>query len=160
MCKIYLKAYQYIFEFSVILQIWYGTGSCNSPLGKTMHDDVIKREHFPRYWPFVRGIHRHKGQWRRALMFSFICVWIDNWVKNHEADDLRRYCAHYDVTVMINLPWKINIEAADDLEKEGPSAVRASAAMSLRWRHNAHDGVSNHLPHDCLLNRLFGRRSK
>ena len=39
------------------------------------HHDVIKWKHFPRYWPFVRGIHRspvdcpHKGQWRRALMF-------------------------------------------------------------------------------------------
>ena len=22
------------------------------------HDDVIKWEHFPRYWPFLRGIHR------------------------------------------------------------------------------------------------------
>ena len=30
----------------------------------------------------------------------------------------------------------------------------------LRWCHNGHDGVSNHQPHDCLLNRLFGRRSK
>ena len=42
------------------------------------HDDVIKWKHFPRYWPFVRGIHRspvnspHKGQWRGALMFSLI----------------------------------------------------------------------------------------
>ena len=33
-----------------------------------IHDDVIKWKHFPRYWPFVRGIHRspvnspHKGQ--------------------------------------------------------------------------------------------------
>ena len=41
------------------------------------HDDVIKWKHFPRYWPFVRGIHRspvnspHKGQWRRASMFFF-----------------------------------------------------------------------------------------
>ena len=49
---------------------------------KLCHDDVIKWKHFPRYWPFVRGIHRspvnspHKGQWRRALMFSLICVWI------------------------------------------------------------------------------------
>ena len=40
------------------------------------HDDVIKWKHFPRYWPFVRGIHRwpvnspHKGQWRGALTFS------------------------------------------------------------------------------------------
>ena len=31
---------------------------------------------------------------------------------------------------------------------------------SLRWRHNGCDSVSNHQPHDCLLNRLFGRRSK
>ena len=47
---------------------------------KQIHDDVIKWEHFPRYWPFVRGIHRspvnspHKGQWRGALMLSLICA--------------------------------------------------------------------------------------
>ena len=32
--------------------------------------------------------------------------------------------------------------------------------MSLRWRHYERDDVSNHEPHDCLLNRLFRRRSK
>ena len=37
---------------------------------RIIHDDVIKWKHFPRHWPFVRGIHRwpmnspHKGQWR------------------------------------------------------------------------------------------------
>ena len=31
---------------------------------------------------------------------------------------------------------------------------------SLRWRHNGHSGVSNHQPHHCLLNCLFGCRSK
>ena len=30
----------------------------------------------------------------------------------------------------------------------------------LRWRHNELAGVSDHQPNDCLLNRLFGRRSK
>ena len=70
------------------------------------HDDVIKWKHFQRYWPFVRGIHRspmnspHKGQWRRAFMFSLICAWINRGVNNHEAGDLRRYRAHYDVIVM------------------------------------------------------------
>ena len=40
-----------------------------------VNDDVIKSERFPRYWGFVRGIHRspvnspQKGRWRRALMF-------------------------------------------------------------------------------------------
>ena len=32
--------------------------------------------------------------------------------------------------------------------------------ITLHWRHNDHDGVSNHQPHGCLLNRLFRRRSK
>ena len=67
----------------------------------------MKWKHFPRYWPFVRGIHRspvnspHKGQWRRTLMFSLICVWINGWVNNHEAGDLRRHRSHYDVIVMV-----------------------------------------------------------
>ena len=70
------------------------------------HDDVIKWKHFPRYWSFVPEIHRsaanspHKGQCRGALMFSLICVWINGWVNNGEAGDLRRYRAHYDVTVI------------------------------------------------------------
>ena len=43
---------------------------------------------------------RNKGQWRRALIFSLICVWINCWVCNGEAGDLRRHLDHYDVSVM------------------------------------------------------------
>ena len=43
----------------------------------------------------------HKGQWRGALMFSLICVWINGWVNNREAGDLRRHRTHYDVIVML-----------------------------------------------------------
>ena len=32
-------------------------------------------------------------------------------------------------------------------------------AVSLQWRDDKRDGVSNHQPHDCLLNRLFRPRS-
>ena len=42
----------------------------------------------------------HKGQWRRALMFYFICAWINDWVNNREAGDLRRHRGHYDVNMM------------------------------------------------------------
>ena len=42
----------------------------------------------------------HKGQWRRALMFSLICSWINDWVNNREAGDLRHNRGHYDVNVM------------------------------------------------------------
>ena len=40
------------------------------------------------------------NKWRGALMFSLICAWINGWVNNREAGDLRRYGAHYVVTVM------------------------------------------------------------
>ena len=39
-----------------------------------MHDDVIKWKHFPRYWPFLRGIHwspvnyQHKQMPSRSLL--------------------------------------------------------------------------------------------
>ena len=67
------------------------------------HDDVIKWKHFG--FTGLRGIHRspgnfpHKGQWRGALIF-FICAWINGWLNNREAADLRRHRAHYDATVM------------------------------------------------------------
>ena len=72
-----------------------------------LHDDVIKWKYFPHYWPFVQGIHRslmnspHRGQWRRALMFSLICARINGWVNNGEAGDLRRHRAHHDAIVMV-----------------------------------------------------------
>ena len=75
----------------------------------SLHDDVIKWKHFPHYWPLVWGIQRslvnspHKGQWHGALMFSFICTWINAQVNNREAGDLRHHHAHYDVIkVLVN----------------------------------------------------------
>ena len=67
----------------------------------------MKWKHFPRYLPFVRGIHRstvnspQKGQGRRSLMFSLIYARINGWVSNYEAGDLRRHCVHFDVILMI-----------------------------------------------------------
>ena len=88
---------------------------CNIPLnsifpqirgrnGINYHVDVIKWKYFPRYWPFVRGIHRwpvnspHNGQWCRASVYSLICAWTNGWVNNQDAGDLRRYRVHYDVS--------------------------------------------------------------
>ena len=76
--------------------------------------NMMTSSNFPRYWPFVRGIHRspvnspHKGQWRGAFMFSLICARINHWVNTHEAGGLRCYRAHYDVIVMMKTVavWK------------------------------------------------------
>ena len=64
----------------------------------------------------------HKGQWRGALMFSLICVWINGWVNNHEAGDLRRYRVRFDVIVM-----------------EGPAVF----SIHEIWWHTE-QGISNH----------------
>ena len=37
---------------------------------------------------------------------------------------------------------------------------QTTAKLSLEWRHNGHDGISNPQLHHCLLNRLFRHRSK
>ena len=82
------------------------SGRWTCPTNRVWHDDVIKWKYFPRYWPFVRGIHQspvnspHKGQWHGALMFSMICAWISGWVNTRKAANLRRHCSHYDVIVM------------------------------------------------------------
>ena len=75
------------------------------------HDDVIKWKHFPRYWPFVKGIHRspvdspNKGPWRGALMFSLMRAWTNGWANSRYPGDLRHHGAHCNVTEM---SWAIN----------------------------------------------------
>ena len=52
------------------------------------------------------GNSTYKGQWRGALMFSLICVWINGWANSRGAGDLRRHRAHYDVAVIYNWLWQ------------------------------------------------------
>ena len=77
--------------------VYFHDSWLSTHVGPVRHDDVIKWKHFPRYWPFVRGIHRslvnspHKGQWHGAVMVSLICAWINGWVNNREPGDFRRH---------------------------------------------------------------------
>ena len=40
------------------------------------------------------------------------------------------------------------------------SNIRRERKVTLQWRQNERNYVSNHQPHDCLINRSFRRRSK
>ena len=68
------------------------------------HDDVIKRKHFPRYWPFVGKIHRSicltKASDAELWCLLWSAPWINGWVNNREAGNLGSHCAYYDVIVM------------------------------------------------------------
>ena len=102
------------------------------------HDDVIKWKQFPRNWPFVWGIHRspvnspHKGQWLGALMFSLICVWINDWVNNRETGDLRRYRAHYDVIVMKSYT---NLDSSPPPLPSPPPPPPTTTAVTINNQH-------------------------
>ena len=99
-----------------------------------LHDDFIKWKHFPRYGPFVPGIHQspvyspQKGQWRGALMFSLICVWINGWVNNRGTGNLRRHRAHYDVIVMITV-WSGT--SSTDLKKYNSSNFDPAYGLTI-----------------------------
>ena len=55
--------------------------------------------------------------------------------------------------------WRCTADASYRFEAETKWS-RFCSDVSLQWRHNERDGVSNHQPHDCSLNRLFRRRSR
>ena len=51
--------------------------------------------------------------------------------------------------------WSISTFMSDETR-----ALQWIPKSALQWLRNERDGVSNHQPHHCLLNRLFRRRSK
>ena len=90
----------------------------------------------------MQGIHRspvnspHRVQWRRALMFTLIFAWTNNWVNNRDAGDLRHDRAHYDVTVMVR-DWALHGNVSDsNKQRSWWNLVNLSPIHALQWRHN------------------------
>ena len=119
MAKRLLKSVKRLQERPIILSPWPWRPSW-TPFWILKHDDVIKLIHFPRNWPFVRGIHRS---------FHMICVWTNGWVSNPDASDLKCRGAHYGVTVMKY--WKVN-------STYQPDVVDVTDVLSCRikWEKN------------------------
>ena len=94
----------------------------------------------------------------RTLTFSLFSACIGCWANSPFTGDLRRHYAH-----VMSLQ-RCTLTAQHRRQRSSySSSVCATVligAIALQWRHNGRDSVSNHLPHDCLLNRLFRRRSK
>ena len=66
----------------------------------------------------------------------------------------------------IKFDVKLYLISCNSITENGFAFITCKAILhdrklhSLQWRHNGCDGGSNHQPHNCLLNRLFGRTSK
>ena len=77
----------------------------------------------------------------------------------------RRVGFFINIHVIIDQLHRVKMVANDSLYEISVNNLlwiqeRSRISDTLRWRHNELDGVSDHQSHDCLLNRLFGRRSK
>ena len=111
-----------------------GVQTVNINITKTRN---IKWKHFPRYWPFVRGIHRSPVNSRTkasdaelCMMFSLICAWIKGWVNNREGGDLRLHRAHYDVAQMSGtFVWRVTGMFYSFCETLSGAFIRGSRAL-------------------------------
>ena len=95
-------------------------------------------------------------------MFRHVCVF------NSQGWPHIRILPYSIITIYINIYTALNekwcIRMSFEIEIIDLICINTSSNRwkdsALRWRHNERDGVSNHQPHDCLLNRLFRPRSK
>ena len=71
----------------------------------------------------VTGEFPTQRPWRGALMLSLNCAWINGWVNNREAGDLRGHCAHCDVIVMGNTVIALHYSDANASQIAGNSNV-------------------------------------
>ena len=84
-----------------------------------------------------------------CYMWNKICIWkmiIDDILFMFE--QFRLYLSGLNKVLYPHRPWY------------RPTNHHTGSLVPLQWRHNGRDGVSNHQPHDCLLNCLIRRRSK
>ena len=115
-----------------------------------------------------RWIPPHKGQWGGALMFSLIWAWINDWVNNREAGDLRHHRAHYDVIVMNKRQTILMITAfiiSASFDGNGPKHGNILIGFGfmthyLRESHAIHDLKHQYLPKSSIndTNRLVQER--
>ena len=81
----------------------------------------------------------------QSFDFSLICVWINGWIKNHEAGDLRRHSAHYDVTVMIEVA-----PAFTTYNPVSPTHTESYSQIHKKTNHQQNDPYSARTPGSTL----------
>ena len=85
-----------------------------------------------------------KCQWRGALKVYLICAWINDWINNREAGDLRRHCAFYEVIVILCL-WSIVEMKATAVHFAPTSRVSTSFPVGFKIRGGASYEKTEHI---------------
>ena len=117
----------------------------------TPHDVMIWKR-FLNYWPFVRESINFDFNINVCLLARTSC-WTIIWL----ASDFKCHATHVSLSIPVqNYPIQ---GKTTWLLIYGWNFEKHFHEM-LQWRHNKHDGASNHQRIDCLPNHLFRRRSK
>ena len=73
-----------------------------------------------------------QSQWRRALIFSLICAWLNGWVNICEAGDLRHHRAHYGIIVLLLAIWsRISIGNHSPINSLAPGKCSCNIELSI-----------------------------
>ena len=95
---------------------------------------------------------------------SSLYYFSDNWFYPDFSGYKKLRYRHHWVSICRRYGCKVSSKIYDCTRNHGEHRWEIKqgrySSFALRWRHNERDSVSNHQPHDCLLNRLFRRRSK
>ena len=87
-----------------------------------------------------------------AYLLSYIWIYSEKSQMSRFLQALCDWSGYWTFTAPTNATMHVYFPEFDSLVRY--------VIISLQWHHNDRGGVSDHQPHDCLLNRLFRRRSK
>ena len=111
----------------------------------------------------IQNFHSQKCLWKYRLWNGDNMVQVGDklrWKKHWWHKPLYVWDAYHQPLVNEGLPIIIPHNTKGQTDINTILLFSSTIAMPLRWRHDGCDSISNHQPHDCLLNRLFRRRSK
>ena len=80
-------------------------------------------------------------------------------VNKKDAGDLRRFYAHVTTVLCLDMGSFASYAGVSQL-MHNVIVRQLFRPITLQWRHNGRDGVTNHQPCDCFFNRLFQTQIK
>ena len=125
------------------------------------HDESYQPKIFPNYCPFVGGFLHYNDVRMSAIASQIVSrVFTQRFIRRRSKKTWKLRVTGLCVDRgPVNFPAQIASYAENVSICWRHHALRCKS-VPLQWRHTGRNGVSNYLPHDCLLNRLFGCKSK
>ena len=125
----------------------------------TAHEQMSYRQ-----WGTQSSVRQHIHPYSEHLTFSITSTWligsysyVRKW-HNKTVQSINQ-SIFFRVASLVHWQWCPSVTLHIG-QMHGSSNVGDTSNSPLQWRHNGRDSVSNHQPHDCLLDRLFRSRSK